>query len=353
MKEQQLSTRIFWADLVRIAASIGVVSLHTIELPYTLLSTAAAHETGITVTLPHIFSLLLLLFGKTGVPLFILLSGSLLLSIREKDSVFFHKRIKRIILPWVVWTGLFCVTKYWGDWDTLATCIQQFFSVLSAEFTFIPVLFSLYILTPFLRVLVAHLSIKKLGLLILLWFCAISVLPFWRNSLAFPLSVDNGIVRQTISYLGYFLAGVFITEQKLYMINKTTLKYGVFLYCLLVAGGVYIVLTIPQHWQNILSYTSPLTIIVACATFALFSTIQTRYTEWASWIRLSAYQMSIASFGVFFSHTLITPIVKEQVSNFLELSFSRDLAVLMLTLLISFALIIVVASIPKLRPYIT
>ena len=61
---------------------------------------------------PRLVKTVLDTFIYSGVPLFIMLSGSLLLTKEESLSVFFIKRIRRILLPFFLWSMLVYAILY-------------------------------------------------------------------------------------------------------------------------------------------------------------------------------------------------------------------------------------------------
>lgn len=126
--------RIYYLDILRILAIFLVVVVHTSVLPSTLSIT----------TFP---SFLLFSLAKTCVPLFLMVSGALLLGKQESYQSFFSKRAMRILIPWIIW----CLVFFWIEGGE-----QGMFGVLLTRFWFLPLIAGLYLLTPFLRLALQH-----------------------------------------------------------------------------------------------------------------------------------------------------------------------------------------------------
>ena len=163
------SHRLLWADIMRISAITFVVMIHTFSL-------STEHSFA------NIASVVLFLLAKTGVPLFVMVSGALLIPKHETPAVFFRKRIRRVLLPWIVWTVI--VQTAINPQSLLLP--MQFFreavQVFSAQFSFLPMIFCLYLLIPIFHTLAANAARKHLWYAVFLWFFGVSVLPFWKNS---------------------------------------------------------------------------------------------------------------------------------------------------------------------------
>jgi hypothetical protein len=63
-----------------------------------------------------------------------------------------------------------------------------------------------------LRVFAQAAKSKDILLVILLWYAALSLLPYIRNTQAFPLYVGTGIVQLAVNFIGYFLLGFLIVN---------------------------------------------------------------------------------------------------------------------------------------------
>jgi surface polysaccharide O-acyltransferase-like enzyme len=162
------------------------------------------------------FTILSRAIAVTCVPLFVMLSGALLLGKKETSGTFFKKRFLRLIYPWVTWTIVYTIYEtYTNHLHSLIQILRAFVTSFES-FWFLPMIVGIYLLTPVTRILIQSAKKREILFIILLWFMAISFFPYTRDSMAFPRQVDDGLVRQVINYYGYFLLGYILSVSKLW-----------------------------------------------------------------------------------------------------------------------------------------
>ncbi len=341
VKKTSIETSLLWPDVIRIFAVIGVVTIHSFSLP-SLGSDWRSFEV--------LFNWFWFIGIKTCVPLFLLLSGALLLGKKEPQMVFYSKRLSRILLPWLVWGVVFLITKHQEHLTSIPHALKTFTQILSAEFSFLPVLVCLYLLMPFMKVLVSELAVMKRWQLIGLWFLGISLLPYLRNTMAFPIAVDNGLVRQTINYIGFIFLGhelrLWLEAQKQ---HRQVLLKALIAFCLSVAGTFFIQFTHPSTPQLFLSYVAPLIILSSTAAFcALFAAAKMNQSPQ---FQKTLHEYSAASFGVFFLHPLVLMLVTPGILT--QDITLKNILLTTITIGLSFLVILSLQQIPWLRKKIS
>ncbi|MGW8289404.1 MAG: acyltransferase, partial [Candidatus Bathyarchaeia archaeon] len=143
-------------DLIRTVAIVLVIVLHASTETVTVADQMSPEGVTLWWT-TNIYDSL----ARPAVPLFVMLSGALLLQPAKLDEplgVFFKKRLNRIALPFLFWGIAYFAWRAFVNGETLtANSILQ--GVLTGpynHFWFLYLLVGLYLLTPVLRVLVAH-----------------------------------------------------------------------------------------------------------------------------------------------------------------------------------------------------
>jgi surface polysaccharide O-acyltransferase-like enzyme len=181
-----------------------------------------------------------------GVPLFIILSGSLLLEppkVDEPIRVFFKKRLSRIGIAFVFWSVIYFAWSYYINHAVLTVnlVIQSFLSGGAyKQFWFIYLIMGLYLITPVLRIVVAHADRRILRYLIVLWFIAATLIPLFHLVRGFALDTNLFVFG---GFIGYFVLGIYLVG---FNVKVGTLKK------LLVAGiistviGLYL-MAFPFH----------------------------------------------------------------------------------------------------------
>jgi surface polysaccharide O-acyltransferase-like enzyme len=156
------------------------------------------------------------------VPLFVMLSGALLLQpskLNEPIRVFLKKRASRIGFAFTFWTAIYIA---WGFYTTQhpITVVDVGQSVLKSlmtgayyHFWFIYLIAGLYLITPIIRVIVSNANSRiVLRYLILLWFVGVAVLPIIQL-------VSGLVVNSTLfavgGWVGYYILGTYLQKMKL------------------------------------------------------------------------------------------------------------------------------------------
>lgn len=123
-----------------------------------------------------------------GVPLFVMLSGALLLQpakVEEPIKVFLKKRLSRIGLAFFFWSAIYFVWGYYVNNTqlTLNSVTQMLLSDGAYyQFWFIYLIVGLYLITPILRVIVAYANQKIIRYFIILWFITVAIIPIFHLS---------------------------------------------------------------------------------------------------------------------------------------------------------------------------
>jgi len=298
--KQHVKKRFLWADLVRIIAIYFVLVIHSSSLP--------SHIPKNTLDIRFLSEALI----KTCVPLFVMLSGALLLGKKETYSVFFKKRFSRIIIPWIFWAAISTMLALYLLHTAIPSQALKDFSGSLESFWFIPMIIGLYLLTPATRIFIRNAKKQDILLVLMLWFVGISFLPYTRDSLAFPQHVDNGLVRQIVSYWGYFVLGYYILLHKT---QKIWLLFG----CFLTVGGIIWTMLGEyflslQHNGLTLSgfyeYGSPSIVFTSVGCFLIILTLA-KYVEPKLHDNVKNFIVLVSSFslGIFFIHQIVQQIL--------------------------------------------
>jgi surface polysaccharide O-acyltransferase-like enzyme len=189
--------RLLWADITRVVAIFLVVYIHQLYL-----------------LPPLTFSTLLFwtpqLFANIGVPLFVLISGSLLLPKQESLKVFFRKRVRSVLVPWVFWIGVYSIVAigiFGQQVFPFGSFIKFEYQLFFSRFWFLPMIFGLYLLTPMLRPFVKHASNSTLYYAVILWFVTIVCIPILPAFFGHPVIPDTTLPYFILQYLGLYILG--------------------------------------------------------------------------------------------------------------------------------------------------
>ncbi len=191
--------RILYLDVVRLMACCMVVLMHS-PMP-------ATQENSL-------FLLALSYMTAPCIGLFLMVSGALLLPVREDARVFLRRRLGKVLIPALVWTLFYIVVKSLSDDSVDISAIAC--RVLSVPFSpqgsgvmwFMYTLIGLYIISPVISPWLEDVKKPTLQL----------YLSFWFLTLCFPLveivlDVNTGITGlyyYLSGYIGYFVLGYYL-----------------------------------------------------------------------------------------------------------------------------------------------
>jgi surface polysaccharide O-acyltransferase-like enzyme len=253
-------------DVARVAAITSVILLHASPTPYALVVDQTYAMTWFTW---DVFSSL----AWFGVPLFVMISGAVLLKpskVNEPLGVFFKKRWKRIGLPLIFWGAVYFVWSVFVNHTALSTDFVLT-SILNGpyfHFWYVYMLVGLYIATPVLRVLVANMTRKVFTYLIFLWFASPILEPFLH--LQGQTNADYFFV--FTGFLGCYFLGAYLRDVKL----RSPVPYGLLALGIgwTIVGNYLITATFGERFNTfILGSITTNTIVTAAALFLILTRI--------------------------------------------------------------------------------
>jgi surface polysaccharide O-acyltransferase-like enzyme len=196
-------------DVIRTAAVLGVLLLHSAnDLTNQTMSSLEIWRWVIVDIYQSV--------GRMGVPLFVMLTGALLLAPSkqgEELGVFFKKRFSRIGLPFLFWAAVYFL---WDAYVENQPVTQGFFVngfLTGPYFTFwyLYMLMGLYLLTPFLRLMVAQASEKLFKYFLVVWFVGSAIVPIIASFSQYHLDPNVFLIP---GYVGYFVLGAYLVNVK-------------------------------------------------------------------------------------------------------------------------------------------
>ena len=259
-------------DLIRTVAIVGVILLHSAnDLTNQQMNWFEVIRWN-TVTVYQSI-------GRLGVPLFLLLTGALLLQpskLTEPIGVFFKKRLARIGLPFIFWGAIYfawdflVVNKINGQPINTNSIIQGVLTGPYYQFWYLYLLLGLYLITPILRVVMAHASRDLIKYILILWFLGAAIVP--TVALVTPLHLDTNVLTIT-GYVGYFILGAYLLTVQ---ISRSKLALYTVVGVTLTAIGTYVIAATVGGTEMYFfqGYLSPTLIFAACSLYLLLTVVQ-------------------------------------------------------------------------------
>jgi len=176
--------RSIWIDLVRVVGIFFVIISHTsgrVAGGYAVYEADSA-DLGLAGLISSCFHLTV---HSVAVPLFIMISGALLLGRSEPILTFYKKRFGKVLLPFAVWCCIFifCLrlvgrTFQDGSPITFANSIWAILTCnITGHFWFIYLILTMYLLAPFISACIRNISKNTLSGVMMLWLITFIILP--------------------------------------------------------------------------------------------------------------------------------------------------------------------------------
>lgn len=347
--------RIEWIDYARVCAIVCVILCHATENSY---RDVIFGERTIGPAL-WIIENTLFTIGRMGVPLFLAISGTLLLA-KEKNVVSFYKKsLLPILLTTEIWFAadyLFVCVIQNQDFNPAQLILEMLFLQEPAlsHMWYMPMIIGIYLFLPFLSKVMKQFENGSVFLVPFLVLFVTSVfIPTVNTFLSQGIFSTGSIeIQIDVSFGGgvyglYLISGYFIGSRKILNRFSTECLAVIFLlaFILNTAGQYFLYSHSYFESDHLIWYTSIGIFVMGLLLFEFIRRGQGRV--WKCFhIRASA--LARCSFGIYLIHKLVL----ECCITYLPLSMMKDIPEIILIGLISFfvSLAIVSAFCGKLKP---
>ncbi len=251
--------------------------------------------------------------ARPAVPLFLLLSGGLLLAPGKSEPLgaFFRKRVARIGAPFLLWAAVYFAWRHVVKGEAVGWSLIWHNTVEGSpyfHFWFLYMLIGLYLATPLLRVLLTHADRNLLRYGAGVWFAGQAIAPLlarwdWVH-------LGGGLLPLS-GFVGYFVLGAILRRDRL----DWRIGLGVWLAAFawtawatwqgtVAAGG-----NLEQAWYDYLSIN---VILAACGLYACLTALPVEELQ-ARWPRVLRLLGAVGrdSFAIYFAHVLVLETLQQ------------------------------------------
>lgn len=189
--------RIIWLDLVKFVAIFMMIAVHCTDN----VTPAERSEPWYNLWGSFYGS-----FMRPAIPLFVMVTGALLLPVKQNMAFFYKKRITRLVVPFLIWSVLYNLFPWiTGLLDLSPTVINDFFawaepdqsfaaslghilmipfnfSAFAVQMWYVYLLIGLYLYMPVFSAWVKQASVKEQKVFLVLWFVSLFI-PYLREFL--------------------------------------------------------------------------------------------------------------------------------------------------------------------------
>lgn len=319
--------QIVWIDLLRIFACFLVVLAHACD-PF-----VAKTDTNYTEFLSGAF---IGTFVRASVPLFVMISGILLLPIKQDMLSFYKKRSKRIIIPFIFWAIMTPILYYLyfktgvgtmnvniapDGYTEQALFIKLYTWIFNFNYDIIPLwyvymLIGLYLFIPILSSWIQGATKKEIQVVLILWILStcIPYLQLVAPFLGYMGNGDNmgilgvcdwnnfGTFYYFSGFAGYLVLAFYLIKYPLnWGWGKTISVAGVIFaiaYAITLGGFLFTQKYYPENFANLEIIWSFTNINVLAMTFSIFIVFQKLQFKASKRVRT----ISNLTYGIFLSH---------------------------------------------------
>lgn len=317
--------RIEWIDLIRAVACFMVVLAHSCD-PFV----GKLGDSPIDFLSGAFLGSML----RPAVPLFVLISGALLLPVKDTTEVFYKKRMNRILIPFIIWAVLAPLAYFaYGSitFKQALVCIYTIpinFSTPTIPLWYVYMLIGLYLFIPIISPWVEKVSKKGLENYLKIWFITL-FLPYIQLLAPYIGYEGNfgsmgilggcfwnefGTFYYFAGYTGYLLLGHYLIKYPLNWSWKKTLATALPLYLAGFAITYVAFISVAKDYaalEVIWYFTNINVFMMTLAVFLVLKKINITHKFTHNLIK----KVSFLSFGIYLTHFLIVQISYDYISK--------------------------------------
>lgn len=345
--------RIVFLDIARAFAILAVVLCHTVESIH--LMKDIKYHMALSVQ-AKVLKTVMFAIGRLGVPIFLMLSGYLLLTrtytTDESIRKFYRKNLLPLIITteiWIILYNVFLNVYYRNTSIEINYLIRQMLFWEKVPFSnmwYMPMIIGVYIAIPYIAKIIQNFSLKSLKIPMLVTFILSFCLPT-INLICIILKIEQFTNILDISFFGgtygiYVIMGYYIS-QGLLKKAKTNSIWIVTIISFILACGIQLLCYNNSIVYNIW-YNSPFIFICTINLFELFTRIDCKIVH--NWfIKLCTYVSKIA-LAIFFLHVVILKLLTNYIK---ELKFLNPIKIILLFWLTFIVNIIIIYLLKKIK----
>jgi len=343
------SKRIFYYDLLRLMAIIGIIFCHT----------SVYYVIGDMGSFNFYISSFYDCLRDFSVPVFVMLSGALLLNRKDSLIPFFKKRLSRILIPFIFWAAMYVIYSfiYIRKSAILEDAINIFLgkgNTFGVIFWFVWMIIIVYIAIFIINKAVERFDLDKkfMDILAVLSVLFIILTDFHLLSVPFfPL------LTYFASFVSYSIIGYFLSSNS-FIFNRISANKSVlilFISSLLLYSYYICTFVVPQSMLNrgfvYLGYFTVIILAISSLVFLLFKYLDR--TEIMNRFKHSKYghavtSLSQYSYGIYLAHYLILHLLLLILNPYLHItSFNSIIAIPVIVALVFAVSVIILSTMDK------
>lgn len=343
---------VVWLDLIRVISIFLVIIIHSASPLYNKWKLPASVWMA-----GNIYNSI----ARVSVPLLFMVSGYLLLNRQEGVRSFYWNRVRKVVVPLLIWSIIYWVWKSYGHGSySFFNAVQSMLTSFLMRpayyhFWFVYALLAIYLFVPVLQVFVHAADESAIRYFALIWFLFGPLLDFVQQKvLNFNIAINLGFFTQYIGYfyLGYVLGRIQFSRRVTNLAGLTYLLLVIYTiyatYTLSAARGRYV-----DFYHNYLRLNM---VIMAISAFIWLKHVgNSADVRFGVRAKNILRNLSAASFGIYLVHVIILTYLSSGIFGFRLLPPLRSSPYILVptlaffTFVISYVIIAILQRIPYLR----
>jgi surface polysaccharide O-acyltransferase-like enzyme len=341
---QDNKQNITWINNLRLIAMFAVIILHTAS-PLLFLYNSAPVSNWIAA---DIYNAIV----RFAVPVFVMITGALLLHREYELGGFLKKRIGRLILPFLFWSLVYIGYQWYIEiiffnndvWANVKLILNQLKTGASYHLWYVYLLIGLYLFIPILSRFIQNATEKEILYFLAIWFITILISKPYLTR--FNTAVD---LRYFTGYIGYLVLGYYLAYKRFSIPYLAFPAILIFTACVvLITCGTYY-LQIKDHKLSTFFYEpiGPFVVVLSASVFLVAKNIKVKMNPIFNMIFCNAGKYTL---GIYLSHALVLNIL--ELNDITYATFNPIVSIPLVALLcfiISWLVIYILGKIPLLK----
>ncbi len=335
--------KIYWLNNLRVLSLFAMIILHV--------SYVGFYQFGVLENSEWLIATVIDSLVRFCVPVFLMITGALLLGNNDKPFVFLKRRVSRILYPFVFWSFVYILynlrhTLFTEELDSLFfDGLKMFKNGAFYHFWYVYMLIGMYLAIPIFSIWIRSAKKNEIEYFLIIWIIVLFSAYPHLGSLKSVIDL-----RYFTGYIGYLVLGYYLANIKI--ANKTNaIIISVLLFFIGFIGTFFptylTTLTSGAYNELYFNYLTPNVVLLSTGVFLLVRNI---------WIKPSFIVEFINPyvFGIYLVHALILVLLsKFGINVFTGGVLLGSLISTILSLILSIVVVVAMSRLPIIRKYVT
>ena len=291
-----------WINNLRVVAMLMVVIIHT--------SSPVIMGYGHVLLKDWLWGDFYNGLSRFGVPVFVMITGALLLPREYELSDFLKRRLGRIIPPFILWSLVYVAYAWYNEdinftpdiWADIKLVLHQLKYGAYYHLWYVYMLIGLYFVIPVLSKFVRNATEKEVVYFLIVWLAVMFLAqPYLAR---FNPSLD---MHYFLGYIGYLVLGYYLAAKQ--FSPKLTCGWLLLIFLLTLALIVYGTYWSCLNNKGLTLFYEPLSPAIVLLSSSVFLLFRFTIVKWPSRLKKARDLICTYTFGIYLAHALILDIM--------------------------------------------